>query len=340
MQPTVGKPASPLRMSSIGVVAGLVFIALFVGWPRQHDGVQAAAGDAPAGAVTLTPPSGDSATNFVVGFSSTQSCPGNGDAGYRVHTFITPAGSDVGAFAWNGFGEPTNGPSPTLNLYRDNGNPLSNLLPDVQAVIVSIPPAQLAGGIGEFALFPPGSYPAGDYLIGVACVNNNSTERFWATAITITDDASGGPSEVAYEVAAPESTTTTTTTTTTTSTSTSTTTTISSTTTTTNAATTTTTAAGGGTTSTTIAGSSSTTSTPAGGAGSTSTSMPAVAVPVGGGSPTGGGAGSSGTPQPQPQIAATGSSSWRIAIWAMLLLVFGRMALLIGRKPKVIDERR
>jgi LPXTG-motif cell wall-anchored protein len=39
-------------------------------------------------------------------------------------------------------------------------------------------------------------------------------------------------------------------------------------------------------------------------------------------------------------IPATGSSTTSIVVWGILLLVFGRMAILFGRKPKVISANR
>ena len=50
-----------------------------------------------------------------------------------------------------------------------------------------------------------------------------------------------------------------------------------------------------------------------------------------GGNPLGGSTGS---------IPATGSSTTSIIVWGALLLVFGRMAILFGRKPKVISANR
>ena len=50
-----------------------------------------------------------------------------------------------------------------------------------------------------------------------------------------------------------------------------------------------------------------------------------------GGIPAGGSTGS---------IPATGSSTTSVIVWGILLLVFGRMAILFGRKPKVISANR
>ena len=50
-----------------------------------------------------------------------------------------------------------------------------------------------------------------------------------------------------------------------------------------------------------------------------------------GGSPSGGSTGS---------IPSTGSSTTSIIVWGILLLVFGRMTILFGRKPKVISANR
>ena len=53
-----------------------------------------------------------------------------------------------------------------------------------------------------------------------------------------------------------------------------------------------------------------------------------------GGSTTGGSSGSNGT------LPSTGSSTTSVIVWGVLLLVFGRMAILLGRKPKVLTGPR
>ena len=62
----------------------------------------------------------------------------------------------------------------------------------------------------------------------------------------------------------------------------------------------------------------------------------AAATPVTPGAPAGG---SSSATSPGT-IPSTGSSTTSIIVWGILLLVFGRMALLLGREPKVISAGR
>ena len=103
------------------------------------------------------------------------------------------------------------------------------------------------------------------------------------------------------------------------------------------------------TTSTTIAPTSTTTTTTVGGGGSSTTS-----TTVGGGSTTtsstvagattttavGSGAGVTTTIRSSGggQLAATGGSPLPIVFWAVLLLVFGRMAILLGRPLRVLPH--
>lgn len=159
--------------------------------------------------------------------------------------------------------------------------------------------------------------PAGAYNIGFACTKGTASatqmDRYWNTQITIEASAADTPAGLTW-IAVPKSTTTTTTTTTTTASSTTTTTIAGATTTSTAASATTTTVRAGAATTTTISG---VTSTPA----SNSTLF-------GSGSNTGG-----------RTIVATGSSPIPIALWAVLLLVFGRMALLLGRPLRVLPPK-
>ncbi len=59
----------------------------------------------------------------------------------------------------------------------------------------------------------------------------------------------------------------------------------------------------------------------------------AAATPVTPNAPAGGGSSATST----GTIPSTGSSTTSIIVWGILLLVFGRIALLLGRKPKVIS---
>jgi len=59
-----------------------------------------------------------------------------------------------------------------------------------------------------------------------------------------------------------------------------------------------------------------------------------------GGSSGGGSSGGSASGTSTGTIAATGSTTTSIIVWGVLLLVFGRMAILFGREPKVISASR
>ena len=65
--------------------------------------------------------------------------------------------------------------------------------------------------------------------------------------------------------------------------------------------------------------------------GAASPNLVPTTVASTGGIPAGGSTGS---------IPATGSSTTSVIVWGILLLVFGRMAILFGRKPKVISANR
>ncbi|MEQ1703605.1 MAG: hypothetical protein ABMA25_26150, partial [Ilumatobacteraceae bacterium] len=152
----------------------------------------------------------------------------------------------------------------------------------------------------------------GTYNLGFACTlgaaGAGQIDKYWNVQLTFATDNNDAPSKITWTVAGVQSTTTTSTTLAPTST--------------------TTTTIGGGstTTSTTVVGGTTTTSSTVAGATST------TAVGSGAGVTTtirssGGG-----------QLAATGGSPLPIMFWAVLLLVFGRMAILLGRPLRVLPH--
>jgi LPXTG-motif cell wall-anchored protein len=277
------------------------------------------AGTPPASAVNLTPASGDSSTIFRMAFPSFQTCPGDNNAGYTWGTFITPVAQDPATLTFTGSGSPVGAPF-TAALRDQNGSAIRAQAPGLGDGSVN-PPQMVTFGGAAFA-----AVPAGDYWLGIACVKTDANSvpqnmKYWSTKITIATSSGAGPNNFTYAPAGTGSTTTTTTTT-----STPTTTVAGSTTTTsTVAGTTTTTAKPGGSTTTTTAkpgGSTTTTTTTIVGSGSATTT-----TLYSSGGPTGGGSGS---------LPSTGSSPTALIVWGVLLLVFGRMAILFGRKPKVV----
>jgi hypothetical protein len=159
--------------------------------------------------------------------------------------------------------------------------------------------------------FGEGAIPTGTYNIGIACTDaKRGGDKFWNVRMSFTADPAD-PLGVAWEVLEGGGATTTTTTI------------VDDTTTTTTGDGTTTTTSGDGTTTTTF------------GDGTTTT--------IGSGDVSGGGF-SGGTPSAASpvttagQLPYTGSSPIPMVVWAVALVVFGRMAMLLGKRPKVIGD--
>jgi hypothetical protein len=302
----------------------------FVGLSAALVGVGEAAlapGAPPSGSVTLNPSTGDSSTAFQLIPPVGADCPGSGADNYRYSTFITPAGTDVTQLAFNTQGSP--GPAPTANLRTPAGAPLRALTPAIGNNFLEQVTTSFQSGAFAATFLPPG-----DYLVGFACTlpptgaaTTLSIEEYWTAAITVTAQTGAGPNQFVYGPSAVVDTTTTVAATTTT--------TVGATTTTSPSTTTTTVASG--TTTTTAPGSSTTTSL-VGTATSTTLVGGFPATPINPGTPTGGGSTSGGSASSSASLVATGWSNTSIAIWGVLLLVFGRMAVLLGRTPKVIGE--
>jgi hypothetical protein len=289
-----------------------------------------------SGAVTLNPASGTSATTFAIIPPVGADCPGSGEDGFRYHTYITPIATDPATLV---FANGTPGPLPTQNLRTPPGAQLRNASPAIGNNFLAQQSASFQSGA-----FGATNLPPGDYWIGFACTSTGTppvTVEFWATAITITAESGAGPNNFTYALAAPPATTTTTTTTTVAGSTTTTTTP-------TGASTTTTTTPAGGstTTSTTVAGGSTTTSVPSGSTTTTTAGAPTTVFLGGSGGTFGGttggtgtftSAGGTGTSSPSGTLAATGSSDTaRLVFWGVLFVVFGRMAVLLGRTPRVV----
>ena len=284
------------------------------------------------------PITGGGSANFVMLPPSSSACPGSasGTPSYRWQTYLVSSAVDVSSMLYTGAG-----PSAVPGAF------VSPMYDAAQTEVINRNPAAsplgLIAGIPAFsftAFVPPANLAAGSYNVGFACTLAGETVSYWMSQITIALDAADAPAGVAWTVAAAPTGTTTTLGATTTSLA-ATTTTARSATTTTVARTTTTTTAGStttapGSTTTTVAG--LTTTSVAGPNLATPTATPSapsgvgsfVAAPQGGVGSSGSGSGSA------AEFPVTGPSSAPTVIWAILLLVFGRMAILFARPYTVL----
>ena len=271
--------------------------------------------------------SGGSATVFSMSLPQNASCPGGatGTPSYRWQTFMVDDAVDLATLTFTS-GPVSVGGAFAMPMYETGtGDPIINQNP-------ASSPVGLIGVIPNSsfeALVPKGTVPAGNYKIGIACTTAGATVGFWSLRIAVVADSKDSPAGFTWSLAAPIVVTPTTPAPTTPTTpapttpttpapttpttpapttpttpapttpTTSTTTTVASTTTTSTIA-----GTGTGTTTTVKFGPSSTASTVQNGVG---------AVPI------------------TTKLATTGSSPLPIVIWAILLLVFGRMIILLGR---------
>lgn len=262
-----------------------------------------------SGEATLSPTNGNSSTAFAFTFAGTPQCAGDtATGGYNWSSFMIPSSADPGAMTMT-----PNGPNQVGGEYR------TSFLASPNGETVAMLATNIAGGAGQPGLITgipqltfefnlPGEVPAGDYLVGIACTKNGGqlVDTYYSRTMTVTANAgSGGPAAIDWAQGSGGGTTTTT----------------EGTTTTTDGGATTTTVDGGSTT-TTVDGSTTTTSgAEVSGSDIFSGGSPSAASPV----TTAG------------QLPYTGSSPVPMVLWALALLVFGRMAMLLGKRPKVVD---
>lgn len=251
--------------------------------------------------------SGGSSTAFYLAPPSGAACPGDSaTGGYRVQSYMVPSTVDPTTLTFG-----LTGPSPTGEgadfrqpLWTSLGSTWVNKTTAVTTgLLLNLPTISFAWATSGLT-----TLPAGTYNLGFACTKNAGAQldKYWNVQLTVAASA-GDPLGFAWSVPAVTTPTSTTSTTTTTTAASTTTTVLGATSTTVRSTTTTSTVAGGSTTST-VAGTSTTFFLSGAGSG-------------------GSGSGS---------IVSTGSSPTPIIIWAILLVVLGRMALLLGRRVRVL----
>jgi hypothetical protein len=260
--------------------------------------------------------SGGSSSPFTITLPNAAACSGDSaSGGYKVQSYMVPQGVDPGTLAYGNAG-----PTPTATganfrkpLYAaSGGTAFANRFTDVNTgVITGIPSF-------SFAQFQPDGaalIPPGTYNVGIACTLGTGAaqvlDKYWNATLEIVADGAD-PNGIAWTIPVGGGTTTT----------------VDGTTTTTGGSTTTTT---DGSTTTTTTGGSTTTTT---GGSTTTTVGPDVS-----GSDLYGGAPSAASPVTTAgQLPYTGSSPLPLMFWAICLIVFGRMAMLLGKRTKVVGD--
>jgi hypothetical protein len=175
-------------------IAGVAALAAVVAMVPVTNIAQALPpGTPPAGPATLTPASGNSANLFNIALPVGAACPGDGVAGYRWGTYITPVANDPAALTFDGVGSPI-GPAITSSLRNPGGQLLRAQTPGLTTGQIAIPTLGL--NFTSLALTP------GDYNIGIACTLNTGTinnTRYWNTVISVTSNTTtGGPQNFNY----------------------------------------------------------------------------------------------------------------------------------------------
>ena len=301
------------------------------------------AGSPPTPGQSVSPTSGAADTEFSLLLASPNNvCPGDTATGnFRWNVYVAASSVDAGAVTWaggTGGGPVDAGGGFVQTMYSHGGG---NRQWNKNTAINT---GQIVGTVtlDFLANLVPGN---GVYHLGYACTKVGTpgtpaiTERYWQSQITVTEWVSA--TQFRWAVSESATTTTVAGATTTTTVTGATTTTVAGATTTTVAGATTTTKPATTTTSTTLAGATTTSTTIAVASAAPTTTLASSFATSSGGfgsgvSSSGGGVASSGSAADGAFPVTGPSHAVRIAFWALLLLAFGRMAVLMARPIRVL----
>jgi hypothetical protein len=349
--------------------AGTAFCATMValtGWMTLNPPVAVSATPEVGVATIVRPPDGTgasgqplagggSATAFALRLPVGAACTGDSASGnYRVQSYMVPAAVDPVSLTFDSQGPVPQGTGAAFRqpLYDTSTRAYVNIQTDIATVpggggtISQVPTFNLA----VFVPDGPSLVPEGTYNLGLACTlgpaGPRQLDRLWNAQIAVSAESADTPAGIRWS--AVTTTTTTTTTEPTTTTTEPTTTTTEPTTTTTTEPTTTTTTRPTTTTTTTTEPTTTTTEPTTTTTEPTTTTAPTTTTtepqpPAAGNSP-------GNSPNPPPQVLPTAVSSgppagglgtlpltggpgW-LAVWGVLLVTFGRVAVLLGRTPR------
>lgn len=269
---------------------------------------------------------GASATPFTLRLPAGAACTGDSaNDGYRVQSYMVPSTVSPAALTFDFLGPTPQGVGTSLRqpLYTIDGNPYVNAQsanatpPGGPGPVINIPAF-------SFAVYQPGDVPGGTYNVGIACTKGNASptqlDVYWNAQLVVTASPADEPAGFTWTAQQTAVTSTTSTSTTTTVPTTS--------------GSTTTTASTTGSTTTTPATTASDSTTSGSTTGAT-TLAPVVSGASAAAAPTGGVPSSPSVAASFAELPRTGGSTTSLVVWSLLLLVFGRMAVLLGRTPAV-----
>lgn len=179
-----------MRTTLKRVLAGAAAMTAALGLVPSSAEAALAPGTPSHGTVTLNPTSGNAGTDFTMAISN-QFCPGDSNAGFKWHTFITPVANDPATLNYVN-GTPSGLGTSTTNLRTASaGGQVKNNNP-------APPDGQITGiPVMDYNVFPAGTFPDGAYHVGIACTigaglssDPAETERYWARTITINNTPS------------------------------------------------------------------------------------------------------------------------------------------------------
>ena len=191
-----------IRSATRRLIGGLLAAASLVPLVLVASSAPASAlppGTPPTHAVTITPTTGNSGTSFKLAINGAdQFCAGDGAAGYRWHTFITPYSNDPATVTFPGAGTAT-GPAFTNTLRDTVGTVWRGQNPGSGNGFVDINSPNFV-----FSSLLFGTMPAGSYHMGVACTfGTDQSVEFWSTIITTTASPGAGVNNFTWRAGPP-----------------------------------------------------------------------------------------------------------------------------------------
>lgn len=148
------------------------------------------AGTAATSGQVLAQASGTGTSNFQLTLTSngstlaagTNTCPGDGIAGYKWTSYMVPASVDVATLTYNSGGPiAPSGVTFAQPLFSSSGSPQVSKSPGLGDGLITPIPANLSfGAIANLVT-------NGEYKIGYACTKDGVTEKYWQTSIVAKD---------------------------------------------------------------------------------------------------------------------------------------------------------